>query len=322
MSNVGDHFGLEAPMEYTNTKTVPQISPEPDRLLGLELEIENADGEWSVLGMNVTDDGSLRNNGLEFITKPSNYSTTAYTLTRFFNRIYTAEGEHLSEKNLSDRCSVHVHVNCQDLTLVQLTTLCMLYQVFESTLFNWIGDNRDKNIFCVPWSETNLTYNKISMLDDLQQSEYQVRSWEKYTALNLLPLLSLGTVEFRHMAGQKNETRILQWLRIILRLFEYTRQKDFMEVRQQIMGLNSTSQYKGLLEEVFKEEAVLLACDDYKLKLEEGVMNLKYAFMDHPKYSKKKKEKEPVKFDWNIAPTQTEDDGSWLFEMPQQTEPV
>ncbi len=143
---------------YPRVTSIP--TPDPSLLYGVELEIENTDSDLAVPGMRAVEDGSLRNNGWEFVTQPMTLSNPNHCLSSFF------DGRGFSDENYSERCSVHVHTNCLDLTFSQLAAICMLYQVFEGVLFNFIGNDRDKNIFCVPWSETNLSYRTVNRIEE------------------------------------------------------------------------------------------------------------------------------------------------------------
>lgn len=272
--------GVPEPKVYTNSKAIPLHAADPQLLYGLELEIENVPNwdELVVAGMSSVEDGSLRNDGREFLTAPSTYSVVCNTLERFFERAK------LTDNNYSERCSIHVHANCQDLTTDQLSGLCMLYQVYERLLYMFVGEERDKNIFCIPWDQTTLTYNIINSIETKRLA--QLKNWQKYTGLNLLPLLTLGTVEFRHMPGTYNINKIRTWLNLIGSLFAYVRNNDLNGIKKQLVELNSTSQYEDLTSRVFTSWSKELSnLPNYQMTLEEGVLNMKYAMLKPPELS-------------------------------------
>jgi len=139
---------------YQSHKTISMSSP--DLIVGLELEIEGWEyGVPKFVGFSFEEDGSLRNNGMEAITKPTKAKYIPRLLENFFNHF------EITEDNYSTRCSTHVHVNCQDLTTDQVQIICLLYQVLERPLFGFIGHERDGNIFCVPWNQCNLTFDFV-----------------------------------------------------------------------------------------------------------------------------------------------------------------
>lgn len=273
MSNVATLLGLRMPEIYNNKNAVPLKCADPSLYYGLELEIENVPN-WEDLvvhGMTSVEDGSLRNHGREFLTKPSSYSIVMHTLQRFFDKAK------LSDDNYSERCSVHVHANTQNMTTDQVASVCLLYQVFEKLLYAFVGGERDKNIFCIPWDQTTLSYQVISSLNP---KNFNVRSWQKYTGLNLLPLLDKGTLEFRQLGGTYDLEKIGNWLNLIGSLFVYAKQHPLDKIKQDFVMLNTTSAYSHMTENVFTSWAhLLMSSPGYKIHLEEGVLNMKYSLV-------------------------------------------
>jgi hypothetical protein len=271
-STIGQIFGVGFPVCKRFTKSVELECSNKQLVYGVELEIENTQGsDWVIEGMHGEEDGSLRNNGYEYITTPMTFSHLAYCLQRFFAH------SRVDDVNYSDRCSVHVHANCVDLTVDQLSTVVMLYQTFEKILFEFIGNDRDKNIFCVPWSETQLNYGAVSRIAN---GSFEPRQWQKYTALNLIPLRTLGTIEFRHMAGTSDLDRILRWCNLIGCLFYFASENEFAKVKEEIIKLNTNSFYRLFLEKVFTRWSNLLLSPKLDELLEDGVLQMKYSVLN------------------------------------------
>ena len=278
-------LGLTPVKPFTSSKAVPLPCADPALLMGLELEIEGiaADpSEFYVPGMGGVADNSLRDNeygrGWEFITRPATFSVAAHTLSQFF-----AKAKLSQERNYSERCSIHVHANVQDLTPEQLKSVCLLYQVFERLFYSYAGEDRDKNIFCVPWSETTLTHTLIDTLLDANLKGF--RNWQKYTGLNLIPVQTQGTIEFRHLPGTCDLSRIFDWMNLIGSLFATARNTPFEEIKSFIVNVNTTSEYKHLVHRVFGEWARVLDMPYMDTQLEEGVLDVKYMLLsaDKPK---------------------------------------
>jgi hypothetical protein len=270
-------FGLKPHQSpYQASKATPIHVSDPTLLYGVELEIEYASPDWTVPGMSAVPDNSLRNSGLEYLTNPSTLSVLNYTLERFFS------GWIASDRNYSERCSVHVHANCHDLTLDQLAVVVMLYQTFERLLYRFVGAERDRNIFCVPWHETQLTWAMINDFKDNAKGYQKIRHWQKYTGLNLVPLSNYGTIEFRQMPGTPDRKKIIEWCNLIGCLFSYARTNDLESTKKYVLELNTNSEYKGMLERVFREWADLIRVPLYEQALEEGVLNTKYSLMERP----------------------------------------
>jgi hypothetical protein len=275
MNTIRGLFGL-APHSnaYRDGKAQPITAADPQLLYGVELEIERANADWVIPGMTMTPDNSLRYGGLEYITVPMSVSVLNSVLERFFERAK------VTEYNYSERCSVHVHANCHDLTLDQLATVVLLYQTFERLLYRFVGAERDKNIFCVPWHETQLTWSIINDLKEGVKAFHTFKRWQKYTGLNLLPLTGYGTIEFRQMPGTGDRKKIIDWCNIIGCLFAYARNNDLESTKKHVVDLNTTSEYKNMLDRVFRDWADLLRVPLYEEVLEEGVLNTKYSLME------------------------------------------
>lgn len=279
MKTIAEILGVPYPKVYAY-KAEPKIPPQdhipaPNLLYGVELEIENCIGNMQVAGMRVETDGSLRNNGLEFITEPMELQHLIRCLTAFFAK------NGLSDNNYSERTAIHVHTNCTDLIPTQVASICVIYQVFEKVLFNFIGNDRASNIFCVPWSETTVSYQTVTRMVECRME--RLRDWYKYTALNLAPLLTFGTVEWRHMAGTYDLPRILLWCQLIGSIFAYARKYTNEDVLNLVINLNTTSQYHNVIDAVFGQYAKHLKNPGYEMLIEEGVLNMKYALAKPPK---------------------------------------
>lgn len=287
MTNIAVMLGQAPVKPFTTAKAVPLAAADPSLVYGIELEIEGipvTPSEYYVPGLAGEMDNSLRTTKYgvpwEYITKPATYSVMAHILQQFF-----AKAKLEQARNYSERCSVHVHANVQDLTLDQLQALILLYQTFEELFFLYAGDERNNNIFCVPWSQTVMTHSLVEKV--ATEGIAPVVSWQKYTALNLLPIVHQGTVEFRHLPGTCDVTRIMNWLQLIGCLFAYARKTSLEAVKAELIQVNTTSEYKGILRNVFGPFEGLLPVEGLEQALEEGVLNVKYMLCS----SGKKKEK-------------------------------
>jgi hypothetical protein len=249
----------------------------PSLLFGVELEIEGltqSPDNYTFNGIDYHADGSLRNNGAEFVTRPMNYVDTEAVLHKFFNM------GGFSEKNYSERCSVHVHINVGDISEEHLRTMLAVYASHERALFDWIGDNRKHNIFCVPWYETNLS---TGVSQDMQTLANISRAWMKYTALNLLPIWRQNTIEFRHMGGTCNIERILTWMRLIAAMYTYSKNTPLKTFINTLNEVSFHSQYAPFTYTVFGKEAdELVGLNSYLEVMEQSLLEAK-AVLNKPK---------------------------------------
>lgn len=172
---------------------------------GIECEIESVEPDQSFDNFMSTHDGSLRNDGMEFISKPLDRGTLLHSFRNLHAQIQLYEPEHA----FSPRTSTHVHINCRTLTEEQTRQLILFYALFEDFFFAMVNQERRSNIHCVPLTETFLP--QIYRYELLRY----IKNWHKYTALNVLPLTKQGSIEFRHLQGTKDDQLLSDWLLVL-----------------------------------------------------------------------------------------------------------
>lgn len=288
MEIIQNHFGLH-PVTTDDVEWSPSTYdikvPNTELIMGIELEVEAWAWHTHFPSFVFETDGSLRNGGIEAISRPLTHKCLVGALRRFYKEYPLAVANH------SDRTSVHVHVNVQDFSFAQLKSLLMVYHTIERLLFKFAGGDRESNIFCVPWAQAGITFNVIKRLDDSKKKGDVIGQWLKYTAVNLLPILTQGTVEFRHMPGTTDVEKIISWLALIGRLFETARDVPFDQIKSDIIKMNSVSNYRSWLETIFKEQASLIMTPDTEHLLAEGVIDTKYMLVEKERvYDAKKAE--------------------------------
>ncbi|HET8685593.1 MAG TPA: amidoligase family protein [Methanosarcina sp.] len=237
-------------------------------VMGVELEVENFPQDIPAVakGIDFTNDGSLRNNGIEAVTRPNTRPGTLNVVKEFWTKFKIENG-----KNFSDRTSIHVHANVTHFNANQIQNLVFLYCLFEDILFDVVGEDRRDNIFCVPWSQTGLhmgNYHRIWT---------SAAGWQKYTALNLRPVASQGTVEFRHMYGHADFELLSSWLLIIEEIMQAAETMDNEELYKRVLNMNTSSEYGDFLAQVFPQSATFLTArsPDWRSHMIRGVIEAK-----------------------------------------------
>lgn len=177
-------------------------NPTKGFIAGMECEIEQVHNGQVFNGFSFTEDGSLRCNGAEYISDPMD----RMTLLKCFKNLHAQIKLIDPSKAFSFRTSTHVHVNCRTLEMEQVKNIVLLYALFEEVFFAMVDPSRRSNIHCVPLTETYLPNLYREGLPVLH------RKWHKYTALNILPLNKIGTIEFRHLQGTNDAVLIDEWL--------------------------------------------------------------------------------------------------------------
>jgi len=216
---------------------------EKNTYIGIEVETENVRAFISDHSpyWKITEDGSLRNNGREFVSVPIKAFRVENALTSLFKYQINQDIE------FTERTSIHIHMNVRTMTLEQLKTMILLYLVFEKALFRYVNAERYNNIFCVPLNETSFGEN----LTHLFHSDRLAINWSKYTALNLCPIFEKGTIEFRHLHGTKDIPEIVNWINLILCLKKAALKNSSEYLWDKVRTLNTSSQYHEFANEIF-----------------------------------------------------------------------
>lgn len=219
-------------------KGLPIYIGEPsDRLvdsntfIGIEIELEEYSTYRKPLQFKywlVTHDGSLRprDTGVEFITNGPMGGIIGQeipdALDIFAKTIKYNDEEFDLLPTVSDRCSVHVHINAGDLTLKQFQKWIGVYLIFEKCLFEYVGEDRYYNNYCIPLlTNGKLLPYIISKNVSNNALSNMLRHTLKYDAFNMKSLNEKGTVEFRHHPGCYDSERILEWVNILLCIKRY-----------------------------------------------------------------------------------------------------
>ena len=233
---------------------------------GAELEIESCK-DWSGAflkehGIVKIEDGSLRNNGFEFLLPPSNSEDLIYLFEKFHHQL------EVGENAFSFRTSTHVHVNMMFQTQEQCKSLLFLYSIFEPLAFSFVGSDRKSNIHCVPLNSTHMPSLYKRNLVDLRER------WSKYTALNLIPLAELGTMEFRHLGGTGDVERFAAWIHFLERLW-----KEAMALGTFPRNLLLDLKYlQGVQDKLLTPEFRKNCLEPIDFELEQNLMDVKLAF--------------------------------------------
>lgn len=262
---------LLAPEDKLHKNTIPLVNNA--YIYGIEIEVEdvrapiiNYDKQpyW-----NITTDNSLRNNGVEFVSLPLTCNQIEYAMDQLNVSLPTTA-------TFGPRTSTHIHMNVRDLTIDQITCLILLYTSVENLLFNWVGHERDQNIFCIKITETEYIQNLIAFQSTPNEV---VHYWNKYTALNILPIESKGTVEFRHLHGTRDKERLIQWINFLSCLKMKAKSSISSDIFQQIQQLNTNSDYEYYVSSLFHGHTdLLLQCTpNLKEAMEEAISYIKLA---------------------------------------------
>ena len=217
---------------------------------GVEVEIEGVGDAKELAGWNIVPDHSLRNQGAEYVSKVGKRVHNLYPmLEQLFSHARAASWQ------TSDRTSIHVHINTQNITMEQLNSLVILYTIFERSLFTFACDERRSNIFCVPL-EYCMTVGNHSM-------RHLVDNTAKYAAMNLHAVREKGTVEFRQMSTSFDEEKVFLWVLLLALIKRAAAHFPLIDIKAEVKQLKFSSDYDNFLQKVFYTFSELLT---YKQK--------------------------------------------------------
>lgn len=233
-------------------ESYPKINS--NQLVGIEIECEGVDSGWADYcppGWRWETDGSLKNNGAEFISQPVYAKLSPYLLANLsvamqqFQRKFPTFGW---------RTSTHIHVDYSNSNMHHIVKTLLTYLVFENSLFEYASSDRKQSIFCTPLTETDWGTSLGNIISETWPANYLFTNADKYSAMNLRPLSTLGTIEYRHLSGAEDFPRIINWIRIILALTEFANRADYDELKREIIELNTSSAYQQFKNKVFGPE--------------------------------------------------------------------
>jgi Putative amidoligase enzyme. len=207
---IGEHYGIEIEAERLPNDEYQRLR-EGDTFVHPLLR--DAARYWSV-----TTDGSLRHNGVEFVSPvlpPDIVRPTLAVIPPLFEH-------NLVRTNV--RAGVHIHVNVGDWEFPRVMQMVQTYILMEPLLFQYVGPEREQNIYCVPLYRADNEMHVLSKMfraaasikgraDTVQGALVRsyVRASCKYSALFSGPMQTFGTVEFRHAPTYETAEQYLQW---------------------------------------------------------------------------------------------------------------
>jgi len=230
-------------------------------MFGFEIELENCVQRKDVVTeglFHVTEDGSLRNTGLEFVSVPLHKET----YKEDYKKIVASIKDSYPTAEASGRCGLHIHTNVRDMTIKQVGRFLTLYCLVEAIIFQHAGE-RNTNHFCVPLTESEYAGAYISAARASEDSILRlVSTAHKYAAFNIKTVGSLGTVESRHLPGAYWDSDIpLELAAVINNLRTLAMQPiPLEEFIQDIRCLNMMSNYEQFLNKVFGDRLLGVDC--------------------------------------------------------------
>lgn len=168
----------------------------------------------------------------------------------------------------SVRCGVHVHINVQELNIVQLYNFMLVYLILEDLLVKYCGEYREGNLFCLRAKDAE--YLVYALKRAVHSREFRSLRTDKlrYASMNVKALGTYGSLEFRAMRGTRDMSAIKFWVDTLLRIKDAALEFDNP---QDILADFSGDVCDVFLERVLKEDCHQYKYPDYQTTLLQGV---------------------------------------------------
>lgn len=234
-------------------------------MAGVECEIESVKSKKDFEYFTATHDGSLRNEGIEFISLP----LTKDDLVGSFKHLHAHIEYYDKSEAFSPRTSTHVHINCRTLDEEACRQLILFYALYEEFFFAMVNNDRRTNIHCVPLTETFLPQLYRTNIGRM------TANWHKYTALNVLPLVTQGSIEFRHLQGTDDPVLFNEWVSTLNNLWVMCQRETITPE-----ALANPEQLRLWWRELFKDSPRILALEPaLPNMIQNSLIDVKFAFV-------------------------------------------
>lgn len=199
-------------------------------MVGLEIEIEGhslpRDGHLEAIKGAKTGcmwtaitDGSLRGEAREYVLS---VPAAEEEISKMVQELYSVF-KSMSRLELSNRCSTHCHINMKGKTVNYVTSAIALWVMFEDVVIPWCGEERTTNHFCL--STKDAPGSLLPTWDSYLRTgagNFDERGYLKYCALNIYPIFSKGSIEFRCGPKPESAKKVIDFATFCLNLVKYS----------------------------------------------------------------------------------------------------
>ena len=243
--------------------------------IGIEIEVEasnplpNINTEhWSTKAEN-----SIRD-GVEYVTTgPLSLGDKTRAIKYLVSKLDTKA---LKIKEESPRTSVHVHKNILYHTPTEYWTAATAYWLTEELLFDFCGDYRKGNLFCLRLSDAEgvIKYCISDLKKDLPFHSFNNNDCIRYAGQNLAATAKFGSLEYRGMKFTLDPDKLDKWTTELDIL--HTRSKLYKSPATLLDDYFASSKKEDFLKSLYSSSFVydLTKTKDWQEKLErnEGIL--------------------------------------------------
>jgi len=239
-------------------------------LVGLEIECEGdnliaIDNDW---WRSEADSSLKKADSWEYVLKEP---LSLAEVSEAVDQLYSILEENDASIDESVRAGVHVHINVQDMSVVELFSFITLYILLEEVLVSYCGENRQGNLFCLRASDARyLIRYMMTNIQSKQLSKFHTDDI-RYASINLKALYQYGSLEFRAMRSTPDKEAIITWINLLTTVREAS--KKFRSPDDVVYNLSDLG-VDSFIREVFgKLSPFVMGTSDLHGKVRRGLDN-------------------------------------------------
>ena len=179
-------------------------------------------------------DGSLNNNGVEFVSNIFNGDLLLQKIETFSKELNNRD------YSIDKTCGLHIHVKIPK-TIAYLKKVYLFYKKYENYFFEMLPKSRQNNLYCYKISDVLNTITEEDFLNfenckQFEQKFYGTKNQEyikqmkkekynnkRYSWVNFHSVFYRGTLELRSHSGTINPTKIKNWFLINLTALNFVK---------------------------------------------------------------------------------------------------
>lgn len=128
--------------------------------------------------------------------------------------------------NNSYRAGIHVHVNCQELSLRQLASMISCYIIFDNSIVNTCDKFRRGNHFCLRAEDAQYLVRRLKDAFILNDPAMLNDDIIRYSSMNVSSLYKYGSVEFRALESTDDFSKIYKFAKKHYQIREFAKKFD------------------------------------------------------------------------------------------------
>lgn len=190
----------------------------PDKVtgeIGVEIELEGIGFPETMPSYWVGKKEPSLRHGWEYVLRQPATRDTLMAYLKYLNKRLVGVDD--IKVKYSHRGSVHVHINCQSMTMLQVYNYLCLYMVLEDLMVQFAGEARVGNLFCLRAKDAeNLVDELAKAVSNNETIVFNDVNHIRYGSVNITALSKFGSLEFRALRATLDPELIHQWASMLL----------------------------------------------------------------------------------------------------------